>query len=85
MRQRNFSFGWLEIGFERRWQGLSWLRLVLDLSWPGLDLQVSLGFGKTLETDLVGLGTEMGLGLVGVGVGVGGEVESIGLHLLQWG
>ena len=73
--QLNFSFGWL--GFGRRWQGLSWSRLVLDLGLPGLELQLSLGFGKTLETDLVGLGTEMGLGLVGVGVGEG---EGVGVH-----
>ena len=38
-------------------------------------LPLSLGFGKTLETDLVGLGTEMGLGLVGVGVGVHAGVK----------
>lgn len=74
-----FRFGWLKVGF-----GLRWLRLVLDLGWPGLDLQLSLvqlglelhftglGFGRTLETNWVELGTELGLGLVGVGVHVGG-------------
>ena len=84
--QLNFSFGWLEIGFGWRWQGLSWSRLVLDLGLPGLELQLSLGFGKTLETDLVGLGTEMGLGLVGVGegegVGVGVRAGVVRLCLL---
>ena len=35
----------------------------------GLEFHVEgLGFGRTLETDWVGGGTEMGLGLVGVGV-----------------
>ena len=80
--QLNFSFGWLEIGFGRRWQGLSWSRLVLDLGLPGPELQLSLGFGKTLETDLVGLGTEMGLGLVGVGVAVGVHAGVVRLCLL---
>lgn len=53
------------------------------LGWPGFDLQLSLdlcfvglGFGRTLETDWVGLGTEIGLGLVGVHAG------GVGLCLL---
>ena len=58
----------------------------MDLGLPGLELQLSLGFGKTLETDLVGLSTEMGLGLVGVwvgeGVGVGVYAGVVGLCLL---
>ena len=47
----------------------------------GLEFYVEgLGFGRTLETDWVGGGTEMGLGLVGVGVGV--RVGLVGLRLL---
>ena len=39
----------------------------------GLEFHVEgLGFGRTLDTDWVGGGTEMGLGLVGVGVHEGG-------------
>ena len=45
----------------------------------GLEFHVEgLGFGRTLETDWVGRGTEMGLGLVGVGVHAG----LVGLRLL---